>query len=287
MRRVVNVLADALGRAITIQSRERLTGGSISDTELLRTDAGEFVLKSPREGLAPMVEAEAAGLEALRSSGTSLVIPRVILADGGPPPVLVLEYLEAGPRIRDFDEALGAGLAQLHRASAPQFGFSRDNYCGATPQPNAWTESWVAFYGAWRLGHQLARAVDGGRLSAHEARLVERLIMRLGDWIDEPPASSLIHGDLWSGNLHCDRLGRPALLDPAVYYAHREAELGMMTLFGGFSVRVFDAYHAAFPLEPRWRDRQPLYQLYHLMNHLNLFGAGYHADVMAIVRRFA
>jgi fructosamine-3-kinase len=211
----------------------------------------------------------------------------VVVVHDAPAPFLILEYLDATPRAKGFDDLLGSGLAALHRAAAEQFGFAHDNFCGATPQPNAWTGTWVAFYGAWRIGHQLALAVDAGHLTQPEARRVDRVIMRMGDWIDEPPASSLIHGDLWSGNLHRDRAGRPALIDPAVYYAHREAELGMMTLFGGFSARVFDAYHEAFPLEPGWRDRQPLYQLYHLMNHLNLFGSGYHGEVMTIVRRFA
>ena len=108
------------------------------------------------------------------------------------------------------------------------------------------------------------------------------------EWIGEPPSGpSLIHGDLWSGNLHADHDGRPALIDPAASYAHREAELGMMTLFGGFSARVFAAYDEAFALEPGWRDRNPLYQLYHLMNHLNLFGGGYRSQVMSVVRQFA
>jgi fructosamine-3-kinase len=288
MSEVAAALGAAVGHPVEIHSREPLGGGSINDVALLRTSAGPFVLKSSRRsGAAAMLRAEAAGLEALAASGTPLAVPRTVVVHGDPEPFLVLEYLDASPRANAFDDLVGAGLAALHRATAEQFGFSHDNFCGATPQPNPWTGSWVAFYGAWRIGHQLALAVDAGRLTQSEARLVDRLIMRMGDWIDEPEAPSLIHGDLWSGNLHRDGAGRPALLDPAVYYAHREAEVGMMTLFGGFSVRVFDAYHDAFPLEPGWRDRQPIYQLYHLMNHLNLFGAGYHGQVTSIVRRFA
>jgi fructosamine-3-kinase len=286
-RSIAGALSAALGRPVRIHSRTALAGGSISDTARLGTDAGAFVIKSHRGGPATMFQAEAEGLEALRASGTSLVVPRVIHVEPGPQPFLLLEFLDAGPRVRDFDAVLGRGLAELHRASAPQFGFAHDNFCGRTPQPNPWTDGWVSFYGAWRLGHQLALARDADRLSAADAKLVDRLVMRLGDWIDDPPQPALIHGDLWSGNLHRDASGRPALIDPAACYAHREAELGMMTLFGGFSARVFEAYDDAFPLEPGWRDRHPLYQLYHLMNHLNLFGGGYHADVMAIVRRFA
>jgi len=285
---VAATLGAAAGHPVEIRSREPLAGGSINDVALLHTSAGPFVLKSSRRaGAAAMFRAEAAGLEALAGSGTSLAVPRVIAVHDDPQPFLILEYLDAAPKTNGFDDLLGAGLAALHRATAEQFGFAYDNFCGATPQPNPWTDTWVAFYGAWRIGHQLALAVDADHLTPTDARLVERLIMRMGDWIDEPATPSLIHGDLWSGNLHRDSAGRPALIDPAVYYAHREAELGMMTLFGGFSARVFEAYHQAFPLEPGWRDRQPLYQLYHLMNHLNLFGSGYHSEVMTIVRRFA
>jgi len=259
----------------------------INEVEIVRTDVGTFVLKSHPTGPAAMFRAEAEGLEALQKSGTTLAIPRVIHVDAGSPPFILLEFLDGAARVSGFEDALGRGLAQVHRATAPRFGFAEGNFCGATPQPNPWTDRWVDFYGAWRIGHQLALAADAGRVSESDVRLIERLIMRLGDWIDEPPAPSLIHGDLWSGNLHADSAGRPALLDPAAYYAHREAELGMMTLFGGFPARVFAAYDEAFPLEPGWQERQPLYQLYHLMNHLNLFGGGYHAQVMAIVRRFA
>jgi fructosamine-3-kinase len=117
--------------------------------------------------------------------------------------------------------------------------------------------------------------------------VLDRMVRRLDRWLAEPAAPSLIHGDLWSGNLHITTGGAPALLDPAVYYAHREAEFGIMTLFGGFPARVYEAYDEVFPLEAGWRDRVPIYQLYHLLNHLNLFGAGYHTQTMAIARRFA
>jgi fructosamine-3-kinase len=286
LARVAAVVTALHGRDVRVLERTALGGGSINLTELLRTTAGPFVIKSHRNGAA-MFAAEAEGLEALRASGTPLTGPRVVHAEAGPRAFLLLEFLEAGPRVPDFDEALGRGLAELHRATGKRFGFAHDNFCGAAAQPNPWTDRWVDFYGASRIGHQLALAVDAGLVSAADRRLVERLVARLGEWIDEPPFPSLIHGDLWSGNLHRDPAGRPALIDPAVYYADREAELGMMTLFGGFPPRVFEAYDEAFPLASNWRERQPLYQLYHLMNHLNLFGGGYHAGVMAIVRQFA
>ncbi len=291
MNDLAAAVAAALGRAfgapVGVGVRRPLGGGSINRTELVETTAGTFVLKSNRHAPAGMFRAEAAGLSALRASGTSLVVPRVVAVHDSAPAFLLLEYLAAGPRTSDFDEALGRGLAGLHQSTSARFGFDHDNFCGATMQPNPWTDGWVDFYAASRLGHQAELAGAAGRLGADERRAIAGLIDRLGRWIDEPVTGpSLVHGDLWSGNLLRDAGGRPALVDPAAYFAHREAELGMMTLFGGFSERVFAAYHEAFPLDPDWRDRQALYQLYHLLNHLNLFGGGYRAAAMAIVRRY-
>jgi len=280
-------LSRVLGGQVRIEQRVRLAGGSISHTERLDTTAGSFVLKFHETPPPGFFRAEADGLTALRQSGTSLVIPRVIAYEDVAPSFLLTEFLSEGRRQSDFDEQLGRGLAELHRTTAPQFGFAEDNYCGATPQPNAWRERWVDFYAHARLGYQLGLASAGGLLAAVEIVRVRRLVERLGDWLNEPETGpALIHGDLWSGNLHTDCLGRPALIDPAAYYGHPEAELGMMTLFGGFSARTFAAYDEAFALEPGWRERNPLYQLYHLMNHLNLFGASYRAQVMAVVDRF-
>lgn len=284
---VAKALGRALGGAVRIDARRPLGGGSINRTEILETNAGTFVLKSNRDAPSGLFQAEADGLTALRGSGTSLVIPRVVAVYDGAPAFLVIEHLAAGPRATGFDEALGRGLAELHRLTGPRFGFPGDTFCGTTRQPNAWTDRWVTFYASSRLGYQARIASDAGRIGAGDRRAIDRLIDRLGRWIGEPATGpSLIHGDLWSGNLHRDAAGGPALIDPAVAFAHREAELGMMTLFGGFSERTYAAYDEAFPLEPGWRDRLPIYQLYHVMNHLNLFGGGYHAETMRIVRRY-
>jgi fructosamine-3-kinase len=280
-------LAAVVGHDVRIQSRQPLGGGDISLVERVRTTHGTFVVKThpaPPEGF---FAAEAAGLAALAASGTTLRIAAVIAVRDAAPALVVLEDLGSGRGQNDVDEAVGAGLAALHRCGAKQFGFQTDTFCGSTRQPNEWAGSWVEFFGERRLRYQVALAARAGRLSPTESRRLDGLIDRLDTIIDEPPEGpALVHGDLWSGNLHIAADGRPALIDPAVAFAHREAELGMMTLFGGFNPRVYDAYAAAFPLEPGWRERNPIYRLYHLLNHLNLFGETYRGQVMAVVRHF-
>lgn len=284
---VVAALTRTTGRAVEIRHRHSLAGGSINRAERLETSAGSFVLKSNDDAPPDFFEAEADGLRALAGSGTCLVIPSVVALGDRQSPFLLLQDLGDGKPVDDFDERLGRGLAALHRHHGAAFGFTRDNFCGLTPQSNRWTPGWVEFYATARLGVQLHRARDAGLLSVSEAATVDGLIGRLDQWIDEPAdGASLVHGDLWSGNVHVTGTGQPALIDPAVSYAHREAELGMMTLFGGFSPHVFAAYDEVYPLESGWRERNGLYQLYHLLNHLNLFGRGYREHVMGLVLRF-
>lgn len=278
-------LTRALGRGARVRRWSPLSGGSISETFLLETEAGAFVVKSaPALDGGALFRAEALGLSALRRAASGLAVPEVVSVVETPPACVIMSYLRPGARTSDFDERLGRGLAALHRTTAPAFGFEGDNFCGATPQPNPWTQRWVEFYAQHRLGFQVERAARAGRLGGAQRRRLERLISALPARLSEPSEGpALIHGDLWSGNLVVDAEGRPGVVDPAAYYAHREAELGMMTLFGGFSERVFAAYEEVFPLEPGWRERNRLYQLYHLLNHLNLFGTGYLEPVMAAV----
>jgi len=284
---VTATLTMVMGRRVQIRRRSPIAGGSINRTERLDTNAGSFILKSNDSAPEGFFHAEADGLRALATRERLLAVPKVVACADRRPWFIVLEDLGDGSRATDFDEHLGRGLAALHRAGANQFGFGRDNFCGLTPQPNPWTDRWVEFYAVSRLGFQVRLARDSGHLSVAETATIEGIIARLSRFIDEPPEGpALIHGDLWSGNVHVAAGGRPALIDPAAYYGHREAELGMMTLFGGFSPRVFEAYDEAYPLEHGWRERNGLYQLYHLLNHLNLFGLGYHASVMAQASRY-
>lgn len=227
--------------------------------------------------------AEATGLATLAGAG-ALRVPRVLLLAAGQ---LVLEDLgEAAPKER-FWTAAGRGLATQHQLRGERFGFKRNGYCGPTPQSNAPMDDGARFFAECRLMPQARRALDAGRLDADDLHAVERICARLASLVPAQ-APSLLHGDLWLGNLHCCGDGTPALIDAgAVHFGWAEAELAMLTLFGAPPATFFDAYGEVAPPVPDWRERAPLYNLYHLLNHLNLFGAGYLEKVREVLARFA
>jgi fructosamine-3-kinase len=283
-------LCDALERALgsVPTAARRLGGGDINDAfEVRLADGRSVFVKTNARAAAEMFPAEARGL-AFLAEPNALRIPEVLAVSSPSDPVrfLALELVRSASPARDHDEALGRGLAELHRSGAPSFGLDHDNFIGSLPQSNRAHARWADFFEKERLGPQLERAVSDGRASAGMRRGFERLFSRLADLVgpEEPP--SRLHGDLWGGNLHTDERGAPCLIDPAVYGGHREIDLGMMRLFGGFGERVFAAYAEAFPLAPGARERIDLYQLYPLMVHVNLFGGGYGAQVERILSRY-
>ncbi len=265
------------------------SGGCIHDAARLVTTKGDVFAKWNRDCPADLFLREADGLSELRAAGSALVVPEVLLAappGEGRPAFIVMEYLAPPARRAELDyAALGRGLAALHRHRAEAFGFSVTSYCGPTPQDNTGATSWVEFYAERRV-RALARLLErAGLMGAAEQRLLQRLSDRLPDLLPHQPMPSLIHGDLWSGNVLQTARG-PALVDPACAYADREMEFGITTLFGGFPERFFAAYEEAWPLPAGWRERNPLYQLYHLLNHFLIFGGGYGAQALGIVRRY-
>ena len=272
---------DAVGRALgsEVSDARALGGGDINEAFAVELADGRRVFVKANDG-APrtMFPAEARGLAWLAEPG-ALRVPEVLAMseiDGDEPPFLALEMIEPGRRrVADFDEILGRGLASLHRHGADGFGLDHDNFIGSLPQTNAAEEDWPAFYRRRRLEPMLRRAADGGLATSGMRRGFEELFGRLETVVGDPEPPARLHGDLWGGNLHVDEEGRPCLIDPAVYGGHREVDLAMMQLFGGFGSRVFDAYDEAWPLGSGWRERIPLYQLYPLLVHVNLFGGGY------------
>ncbi|MEM6532777.1 MAG: fructosamine kinase family protein [Myxococcota bacterium] len=271
----------AVGEAIgsEIRRAQSLSGGDINEAYALDLDDGRRVfLKTNRTAPVAMFQAEARGLKWL-GDAHALRVPEVLAVNGREGPAyLVLELLDPGRPARDFDEQLGRGLATLHRASPGAFGLDHNNFIGSLPQSNTPHESWVEFYESERL-----RPMIAGYPELH--RDFEKLFARMNQLVGPEEAPARLHGDLWGGNLHGSG-GAPALIDPAVYGGHREIDLAMMRLFGGFSSRVFDAYEEAYPLAPGANERVPLYQLYPLLVHLNLFGGGYMGSVRQALRRY-
>jgi fructosamine-3-kinase len=272
-------LAQTLGSAVL--GRRPLSGGDINEAfELSLADGRTLFVKTNRHAPPDMFPAEAKGLAWL-AEANALRIPRVVVAT---PDFLVLEKIDSVGRQPDFDERLGRGLAKLHRAGAPFFGCEHQNFIGRLPQDNRAASTWPDFYCVRRLEPQLKLAVDNGLVSAGLRRSFDRLFAVLEDRVGPPEPPARLHGDLWGGNLLTDDAGHPCLIDPAVYGGHREVDLAMMQLFGGFGSRVFDAYDEVLPLAKAHRERIPLYQLYPLMVHLNLFGGSYRPSIEAALR---
>ncbi len=266
-------LSTRLGRPFRIRERSPLGGGSINNAYRIGDDSGRFFVKTNRARLLDMFEAEEAGLRALHESGAITVPEPLISGRHGAESYLVMSYLELSgqPDSRGFGEAMAA----LHRCGTERFGFERDNTIGSTPQLNQWSDDWIDFWCKQRLGYQLDLARDNGfglRLYDLGQELAERLE---GFFSDYRPVPSLLHGDLWSGNWGGLPGGEPVIFDPASYYGDREADLAMMELFGSPGRGFFAAYDAAWPIDPGYATRKTLYNLYHILNHANLFGAGY------------
>jgi fructosamine-3-kinase len=275
------------GAEVSIRSRTAVGGGCISQTSLLTLSNGErLFLKENGGTFGGMFRTEALGLEALRAAEGPRIPRPFAFGQSSAVQYLLMEYIEQGKRRSDFWDRLGQELAELHRSgNTARYGFSNDNYIGSTPQINSPEETWIRFFGEHRLRYQTNLAVRHGLISSSLHGKMERLIEMLPQLIIEPAGPSLLHGDLWSGNLMTGFSGEPVLIDPAVYHGHREADLAMTELFGGFDRRFYAAYAETFPLDPGYEERRDIYNLYHLLNHLNLFGRSYEAQVSVILHR--
>ena len=255
------------------------SGGCINNGTRLEAPSGSFFLKWRLEAEPGLFRLEASGLAALRSG--PIRVPGVV-AHG--PDWLLLQWVEEGvPKEKDW-AALGVGLAQLHRGTGhTRWGWGEDNYIGSLEQPNGWFESWHRFWSDRRIRPLTDRALAEGLLDGAEARLLTEATAAAADLIEEASdrdGPSLVHGDLWSGNVLFDGSGGPVLIDPAVYVGHREMDLAMTELFGGFHGRFYEAYRKAWPFEPGYEARRSAYQLYPLLVHLKLFGRGYAGGLM-------
>jgi len=281
-----SILFLALGQTVDVLETQFLSGGDINMAARVFSSEGVFFVKwnqTPESNT--MFEVEARGLNLLRKTD-ALFIPRVIgYGQQLDKAYLILEFIESGQLRKNYWESLGQSLALLHSHTQPKFGLAFDNYIGSLPQSNTPTANGFDFFFDQRLLPQAGMALYKGLLPKEVYDALHRLRERLPDLLpSERPA--LLHGDLWSGNVLVTEDGQPALIDPAVYYGFREADLAFTKLFGGFDQRFYDAYDEAFPLEDGFDDRVPIYNLYPLLVHTNLFGSGYVSGVERILKQF-
>lgn len=261
----------------------RLTGGDINDVFLINSEEKRQVVKiNDAEKFPGMFTAEKAGLEALQKPKV-IDVPKVLaIGEIENTAYLLLEFRESGAKKSNFWELFGKQLADLHQNTSDDFGFYCDNYIGSLPQQNTTATSIVDFYISQRLEPQFKLAKDRG----YELGVSQSFFKNISEIIpNEKPA--LIHGDLWGGNYLVNAEGLPCLIDPATAYAPREMDLAMMKLFGGFDKKLFEVYESEFPLAPNFSERIPLWQLYYLLVHLNLFGTGYKPQVTSIIKQFS
>lgn len=272
---VTTELARQLDRDCDYQEAHAVGGGCINQGWRLTTGAGVYFVKTNIPAAGAMFASEAAGLRELAAAGAVRVPAPLYSGALRAQALLVTEWLELVPADSGSDAVLGEQLAVLHRHTARHYGWTQDNYIGSTPQPNQFADDWCGFLRERRLGHQFALAARngyGGSLQTQGAKLLANLPVFFGDYT---PAPSLLHGDLWNGNRAALAGGVPVIFDPAVYYGDRETDLAMTELFGGFGRDFYAAYNAVWPLDAGYRTRKQLYQLYHVLNHLNLFGGSY------------
>jgi protein-ribulosamine 3-kinase len=259
------------------------TGGCINDAYTVATENGQkFFIKQNRHAPEAMFDSEAKSLKLLATSH-SLSVPEPFYWDNE---CLLMEYIEPGPKKTNYWEEFGVKLAAMHQTTRNSFGLEFQTYCGTTPQTNNYQANGYLFFTEQRLLPLANKARVNGYFKNEDATALERLCSRLPELIPIQPAS-LIHGDLWAGNAHVTPSGEPALIDPALYFGWREAEIAMTCLFGGFPNTFYQAYQQTWPLEKGWEQRTTIYNLYHLLNHLNLFGSGYLSQVRQLLKPFS
>ena len=284
-------LVDLFGNSVAITQTDRLRGGDINKAYALTLNTGDKIfMKANAKNNADFFTAEAEGLSAIANTHT-IKTPKILCTgtDDGEDvgySFLLLNYIQSGEKDKNFWESFARELAAMHKADCQNssFGFSQDNFIGARPQKNTPVNTWIDFFRENRLAPQFHDADSYFTTSDREK--ITKLLDNLDRFLIEPEKPSLLHGDLWAGNIMCNSEGQAILIDPACYIGHREADLAMTQLFGGFPEEFYQAYNMAYPLQPGFEERRDLYNLYQLLNHLNLFGPTYLEPVLSIVDEY-
>ncbi len=275
-------ITEVTGQPFTVQDRRSIGGGSINQAYQIQDRHGQgpaplghrsYFLKLNQASQVAMFEAEALGLKEIADSHTIRVPRPLCWGMAADRAYIVLDWIDLGDGGADAWYRMGQNLAAMHRVTCNRgFGWRQDNTIGATPQKNSWTPDWLTFYREQRLQYQFQLAQTRGGRFPRQGELLAALPDLLAH---HDPAPALVHGDLWSGNAAVSRSGEPVILDPAPYYGDREVDIAMTELFGGFPAAFYEGYNAAYPLDAGYSRRKTLYNLYHILNHYNLFGSGY------------
>ncbi|MBL1212211.1 MAG: phosphotransferase [Ignavibacteriae bacterium] len=278
MSSIQNKVEQALSKKIT--GLNSIGGGCIGNSKLLTVQTGEkYFVKEYSNSSIHFTEAN--GLREL-DKASAIRVPKVIFVSGD---FLLLEYINSSSKTNNFSELFGRQFARLHKHHSSEYGFYENNFIGSTDQINLpQKKSWVEFYFENRILYQFKLAEKNGHSTGELRNGIQKIELSINDILagsDEQP--SLLHGDLWSGNYMPDENGNPCLIDPAVYYGHREADLAMTKLFGGFDSNFYAAYNEEYPLKEGWQYRENIYKLYHVLNHLNLFGSGYYSQAISLI----
>ena len=292
---LAQALVSLYGNSVAITETDRLSGGDINKAYGLTLNTGAHIfMKANSKANADFFTAEAAGLSAIEAGGV-IKTPEILCTgtDDGEDvgySFLLLKFIKSAKARSDYWETFGRDLAALHKADTKifeisgKFGFFQNNFIGARAQNNTPSDSWISFFRDNRLAPQFKDA--DSYFTVEDRAKITKLLEHLEDFLIEPERPSLLHGDLWSGNVMCGPEGKAMLIDPAAYIGHAEADLAMTELFGGFPEKFYDAYREANPLEPGYENRRDLYNLYQLLNHLNLFGPTYLGPVLSIVDEY-
>ncbi|MDH5325508.1 MAG: fructosamine kinase family protein [Gammaproteobacteria bacterium] len=277
-------ISEVLGREFTPSRQQGVSGGCINNALMLADAETQLFVKTNGPGTLSMFEAEMDGLNEIAQSGTIRVPEPLCCGVGDGQAYLVMEYVPLTKGSTN-SEQLATDLAAMHQIHQSQFGWFRDNTIGATPQINAYENRWVDFWRDKRLAFQLQLAAKKGYSGALQSK-GERLLDQLAGFFSTyTPQASLLHGDLWSGNYAYDSQGNALIFDPAVYYGDRETDLAMTELFGGFSADFYRVYNEILPLDSGYKTRKTLYNLYHILNHLNLFGGAYLGQAQRMIEQ--
>lgn len=284
-RHIQLLLSEKLKKNVIIISQQPLYGGDINTAFLINTNDGKWFMKMNDVSRINMFAKECNSLRFLKNK-SSLKIPEPILYDVfGNHSFLVMEYLQKANHTLQTLKKSGEGLANLHRQTQLQYGFVEDNYVGSLPQKNLLTNLWAEFYASQRILPLFKKALQSKLCSADDMNAATNICGRLSTYFpEEPPA--LLHGDLWNGNIMACANGEVAVYDPAVYFGHREMDIALTLLFGGFDPLFYERYNECYPLQSGWQQRVQLCQLYPLLVHLNLFGSGYYSRVKSILNKY-